>query len=227
AWPQGRPGPLPGAGRAARGAGAAGDATVTATATAAFTEAMARLVSGVAVVCARRADGSPCGLLVSSFSSYSVAPPSVMVALARGSRTYRAMDARVGTPFGAHLLGSADEALAKVFAGRSRDKFADVVWDWDDGTPRIAGVPVHLKCRVAAVLPHGDHVVLVAEVEGCTVADAEPLVYYRRRLGWRLGPPGSGLPGSGLPGSGLPVSVRGGLEDPGATTSPVDGGGRA
>ncbi|MFG2877843.1 flavin reductase family protein [Streptomyces sp. NPDC048337] len=152
-----------------------------------FTEAMARLVSGVAVVCARRADGSPCGLLVSSFSSYSVAPPSVMLALARGSRTYRAMGARVGTPFGVHLLGSADEALAKVFAGRAEDKFADLVWDWDDGTPRIAGVPVYLKCRAAAVLPHGDHVVLVGEVDGCTVADGEPLVYYRRRLDWRLG----------------------------------------
>lgn len=154
---------------------------------AAFTEAMARLVSGAAVISGRRADGSPCGLLVSSLSSYSVAPPSVMLALARGSRTYRAMDARVGTSFGAHLLGSGDEALAKVFAGRSEDKFAGLAWDWDDGTPRLAGVPVYLKCRVSAVFPHGDHAVLVGEVAGCAVADAEPLVYYRRRLDWRLG----------------------------------------
>ncbi|WP_371617688.1 flavin reductase family protein [Streptomyces sp. NBC_00454] len=188
-----------------------------------FTEAMARVVSGVAVVCARRADGSPCGLLVSSLSSYSVAPPSVMVALARGSRTYRAMEARVGTSFGAHLLGSADEALAKVFAGRSRDKFEDVVWDWDDGTPRIAGVPVYLKCRVAAVLPHGDHVVLVAEVTGCTVADGDPLVYYRRRLGWRLGPGG---PGAAGPTGERGGSVPGALQEPGAATSAVHGGRR-
>ncbi|MEV7546768.1 flavin reductase family protein [Streptomyces sp. NPDC089915] len=152
-----------------------------------FTEAMARLVSGVAVVSARRADGSPCGLLVSSVSSYSVAPPSVLLALARGSRTYRAMDARVGTPFGVHLLGSADEALAKVFAGRSEDKFADVPWNWDEDTPRIEGVPVYLKCRAAAVFPHGDHTVLVGEVDGCALADGDPLVYYRRRLDWRLG----------------------------------------
>ncbi|MFD0378713.1 MULTISPECIES: flavin reductase family protein [Streptomyces] len=151
-----------------------------------FTEAMARLVSGVAVVSARRADGSPCGLLVSSVSSYSVAPPSVMLALARGSRTFRAMDARVGTPFGVHLLGSADEALAKVFAGRAEDKFAGVAWDWDEGRPRIAGVPVYLKCRAAAVFPHGDHVVLLGEVADCTLTDGAPLVYYRRRLDWRL-----------------------------------------
>ncbi|GAA0306906.1 flavin reductase family protein [Streptomyces polychromogenes] len=152
-----------------------------------FTEAMARLVSGVAVVSARRAaDGGPCGLLVSSVSSYSVSPPSVLLALARGSRTYRAMDATVGTPFGVHLLGSADEALAKVFAGRSEDKFADVPWTWDGDTPRIAGVPVYLRCRAAALFPHGDHTVLVGEVDDCALADGEPLVYYRRRLDWRL-----------------------------------------
>ncbi|MCJ0871245.1 flavin reductase family protein [Streptomyces sp. AP-93] len=203
-----------------------------------FAEAMARLVSGVAVICARRGDGSPCGLLVSSFSSYSVAPPSVMLALARGSRTYEAMGARVGIPFGAHLLGSADEALAKVFAGRSQDKFADLAWDWDDGTPRLAGVPVYLKCRVAAVFPHGDHVVLVGEVAGCAVAtDADPLVYYRRRLDWHLGPgrgPGPDPGPAGIAGTargpgtarGRGGSEPGRLEEPGAATSAVHGSGR-
>ncbi|MFF2195343.1 flavin reductase family protein [Streptomyces sp. NPDC058157] len=151
-----------------------------------FTEAMARLVCGVAVVSARRADGSPCGLLVSSVSSYSVAPPSVMLALSRDSRTYRAMEARVGTPFGVHLLGAADEALARVFAGRAEDKFAGVAWDWDEDRPRIADVPVYLKCRAAAVFPHGDHVVLLGEVAESTVREAAPLVHYRRRLDWHL-----------------------------------------
>ncbi|RKT06662.1 flavin reductase (DIM6/NTAB) family NADH-FMN oxidoreductase RutF [Streptomyces sp. 3211.6] len=180
-WDAGREA-APGRGRERRGSGEAGPADPVAR----FTEAMARLVSGVAVVSARRADGSPCGLLVSSVSSYSVAPPSVMLALSRDSRTYRAMEARVGTPFGVHLLGSADEALARVFAGRGEDKFAGVAWDWDEGRPRIAGVPVYLGCRAAAVFPHGDHVVLLGEVADCTVRDATPLVHYRRRLDWHL-----------------------------------------
>ncbi|MEU9301965.1 flavin reductase family protein [Streptomyces sp. NPDC048269] len=152
-----------------------------------FTEAMSRLVSGVAVVSARRADGRPCGLLVSSVCSYSVRPPSVLVALARSSRTCRELDPRPGTPFGVHLLGAADAALAAVFAGGAEDKFAGLPWSWDDRVPRLLGVPVYLNCRAGAVFPHGDHVILVGEVGDCGLGEGEPLVYYRRRLDWLLG----------------------------------------
>ncbi|MFD6109967.1 flavin reductase family protein [Streptomyces yangpuensis] len=153
----------------------------------AFTEAMSRLVSGVAVVSARRGDGRPSGLLVSSVCSYSAAPPSVLVALARTSRTCREITAGPDAYFGVHLLARSHAALARTFAGSSRDKFADVLWDWDGTVPRLAGVPVYAKCRAGAVLPHGDHVIVVGEVVGCTVAEDDPLVYFRRRLDWSLG----------------------------------------
>ncbi|MFB7468782.1 flavin reductase family protein [Streptomyces sp. NPDC056224] len=152
-----------------------------------FTEAMSRLVSGVAVVSARRADGRPCGLLVSSVCSYSVRPPSVLVALARSSRTCRELDPRPGTAFGVHLLGAGDTDLAAVFAGGAEDKLTGVRWSWDDRVPRLLGVPVYLNCRAGAVFPHGDHVILVGEVGECVLGEGEPLVYFRRRLDWRLG----------------------------------------
>ncbi|MCP3754535.1 flavin reductase family protein [Streptomyces sp. TBY4] len=154
---------------------------------AAFTEAMSRLVSGVAVVSARRGDGRPSGLLVSSVCSYSADPPSVLVALARTSRTCREITAGPDAHFGVHLLARSQAALARTFAGSSGDKFADVVWDWDGTVPRLAGVPVFAKCRAGAVLPHGDHVIVVGEVVGCAVAEDDPLVYFRRRLDWSLG----------------------------------------
>ncbi|MEV7170468.1 flavin reductase family protein [Streptomyces sp. NPDC093224] len=154
---------------------------------AAFTEAMSRLVSGVAVVSARRGDGRPSGLLVSSVCSYSADPPSVLVALARTSRTCREITAGPDVHFGVHLLARSHAALARTFAGSSGDKFADVLWDWDGTVPRLAGVPVYVKCRAGAVLPHGDHVIVVGEVVGCAVAEDDPLVYFRRRLDWSLG----------------------------------------
>ncbi|WP_423832486.1 flavin reductase family protein [Streptomyces manipurensis] len=154
---------------------------------AAFTEAMSRLVSGVAVVSARRGDGRPSGLLVSSVCSYSADPPSVLVALARTSRTCREITTGPDVHFGVHLLARSHAALARTFAGSSGDKFADVLWDWDGTVPRLAGVPVYAKCRTGAVLPHGDHVIVVGEVVGCAVAEDDPLVYFRRRLDWSLG----------------------------------------
>lgn len=159
-----------------------------------FTEAMSRLVSGVAVVSARRNDGRPCGLLVSSVCSYSAAPPSVLVALARSSRTCQELAAGPGAFFGVHLLARAHSALARTFAGSSEDKFADVLWEWDGQVPRLAGVPVYAKCRAGVLLPHGDHVIVVGEVVDCSVAEGEPLVYFRRRLDWSLGEPARGLP---------------------------------
>ncbi|WP_152645880.1 flavin reductase family protein [Streptacidiphilus albus] len=150
----------------------------------AFREAMAQLVSGVVVVCARQADGAPCGLLVSSVCSYSVQPPSVLLAVARTARTYRALAAGAG--FGVHLLGSEHAALAAVFAGRGDDKFAGVGWDWDGEVPRLLGVPGYLRCATRASFQHGDHAILVGEVEHCSLGSGEPLLYFRRRLDWRL-----------------------------------------
>ncbi|MER6502144.1 flavin reductase family protein [Streptomyces sp. NPDC001455] len=151
-----------------------------------FTEAMSRLVSGVAVATARRADGRPTGMLVSSLCSYSVRPPSVLMAVADGSRTGRELSAGPGMDFGVHLLGADDEALARVFAGGTDDKFADALWEWDGEVPRLLGVPGYLRCRVAAAFPHGDHTALVGEVSSCVPGEGQPLVHYRRRLDWRL-----------------------------------------
>jgi flavin reductase (DIM6/NTAB) family NADH-FMN oxidoreductase RutF len=150
----------------------------------AFTEAMSRLVSGVAVVCARQPDGAPCGLLVSSICSYSVRPPSILVAIAQTSRTYRALTS--ATEFGAHLLGSGDAGLAAAFAGRGDDKFAGLAWAWDGAVPRLLNVPIYLRCAAQRFFFHGDHAILIGEVTGCCAEPGEPLVYFRRRLDWEL-----------------------------------------
>ncbi|WP_267243391.1 flavin reductase family protein [Streptomyces sp. PR69] len=152
-----------------------------------FAEAMSRLVSGVAVVSLRRADGRPSGLLVSSLCSYSVDPPSVLMALARSSRTCRELGTAPGAAFGVHLLARTDAALARVFAGSAEDKFADVLWEWDGEVPRLADVPVYVKCRTDAVFPHGDHMIVVGGAEHCALREGEPLVYFHRRLDWCLG----------------------------------------
>lgn len=149
-----------------------------------FAEAMTRLVTGVSVVTAQRADGRPCGLLVSSICSYSVKPPSVLVAVDQASRSYATLVECA--QFGVHVLGSAQSAVASVFASRSDDKFADVPWYWDAMVPRLADVPVYLPCTARKVFRHGDHAIIIGDVISGDVQPGDPLVCYRRRLGWRL-----------------------------------------
>ncbi|SEQ92697.1 flavin reductase ActVB [Lentzea xinjiangensis] len=151
---------------------------------AAFTDAMSRLVSGLAVVTTRQAGGQPCGLLVSSICSYSVAPPSVLVVLDHASRCRDPL-ARCAE-FGVHVLGSDEERTARTFASRGADKFAGVGWEWDGAVPRLCAAPIYLRCTAKAVFDHGDHTVLIGEVTRTAVAEAEPLVCYRRQFDWGL-----------------------------------------
>ncbi|GAA3625898.1 flavin reductase ActVB [Lentzea atacamensis] len=149
-----------------------------------FTDAMSRLVSGLAVVTTRQATGRPCGLLVSSICSYSVHPPSVLLVVDHASRCRDPLTHCA--EFGVHLLGSAQERTARTFASRGADKFADVAWAWDGTVPRLGAAPIYLRCTATAVFDHGDHTVLIGEVTHTEVAEGEPLVCYQRQFDWRL-----------------------------------------
>ena len=152
-----------------------------------FREAMAGLASGVAVVTARRPDGRPCGLVATSVSSFSAAPPSVLVSIGHESRCHHALaECEV---FGMHLLRADQEPLARVFAGLGDDKFAGLEWDWDrDGVPQLTDVLGYLRCRRSALFELYDHSILIGDVTGGEVAPGEPLVYLARRMDWRLEP---------------------------------------
>jgi len=149
-----------------------------------FTEAISRLVSGVAVVTARRADGQPCGLLVSSICSYSVRPPSVLLAVDEAARSFHTLTGCA--EFGVHLLGSEHGDVATVFASPSDNKFSGLDWHWDGTVPRLDRMPIYLRCTAPTVFRHGDHAIVVGEVTEAQLAAGEPLVYYRRQLTWAL-----------------------------------------
>jgi flavin reductase (DIM6/NTAB) family NADH-FMN oxidoreductase RutF len=153
-----------------------------------FRESMAALCSGVAVITARRPDGDPCGLVATSVSSFSARPPSVLVSVDHSSRCHRALVD--GETFGVHVLARDQEPLARVFAGKGDEKFAGVEWSWDDGVARIDGCLAYLRCRRSALFELYDHSLLVGDVTGGSITESEPLVYMRRRMGWRLVPPG-------------------------------------
>ncbi|MEV0095115.1 flavin reductase family protein [Streptomyces sp. NPDC050738] len=151
----------------------------------AFRESMAHLVSGVAVVTAGDPAGRPCGLLVSSITSYGTDPASVLLAIGCSARTYRALEQ--AERFGVHLLASDQLYLAEVFAGHDENKFADIDWQWDGHVPRISGAMSYLKCRTVMFTPLSDHAIVVGEVTSLDeVTDNDPLVYYKRRLDWHL-----------------------------------------
>ena len=152
-----------------------------------FTEAMALLAAGVAVVTSGRPDGGACGLAATSLSSYSAHPPSLLVSIWHGSRCHDALEA--SERFGVHLLKSDELDLAQRFADRElADKFAGLDWSWDGDVPELAGTLAYLRCRRTESFRRYDHTILIGDIEGGRLEGGHPLVYARRRMDWLMRP---------------------------------------
>jgi flavin reductase (DIM6/NTAB) family NADH-FMN oxidoreductase RutF len=149
---------------------------------AAFREALAHFASGVTVVTASAPFG-PVGFTASAFTSVSLAPPLVLVCVARRASAHDAVVA--AEAFGVNVLSERQQWIAEQFARSGVDRFARVPLraGRSGGAPLVEGAIVHLECRHHTSHAAGDHTILVGEVASASVAAGRPLVHYGRRFG--------------------------------------------
>ncbi|MFI6687846.1 flavin reductase family protein [Streptomyces sp. NPDC050485] len=148
-----------------------------------FRRVLGQFASGVTVITARDAAG-PAGFACQSFASLSLDPPLVAFMVARTSTTWPRI-ARAGV-FCVNVLGAEQGALCRGFAVSGADKFAGVDHDPAPatGSPRLAGVPAWIDCRIQNVHTGGDHLIVVGRVEALGCADeGEPLLFHRGQFG--------------------------------------------
>ena len=149
-------------------------------------EVMARSLTGVAVVTAPGPDG-PVGMTVSSFTSVSLEPPTMLVCLDRAGRVHRAVSA--AGCYAINILGGSQARLARRFAERGLPQGERFRWldlgRGVTGSPLIVGVAAWLDCRVHDELVVGTHVIAVGDVvaAGLDPTGEAPLAYHRRALG--------------------------------------------
>jgi flavin reductase (DIM6/NTAB) family NADH-FMN oxidoreductase RutF len=150
-----------------------------------FADLMAELPAGVAIITTPTEDGPPMGLAVTSLTAYTAEPASIMTSVAHTSRCHRHL---LDTEhFGVHLLHNGQEDIAKVFASKADDKFAELDWEWDDGVPRVHGTLAYMRCAREATFTHLDHTVLIGAIEHVDRADeVDAMLYVRRRFSWRF-----------------------------------------
>ncbi|MFJ9621177.1 flavin reductase family protein [Streptomyces sp. NPDC101181] len=148
-----------------------------------FRRVLGHFASGVTVISARDADG-PTGFACQSFASLSLDPPLVSFMVARTSTTWPRI-ARAGA-FCVNILGAEQGALCRAFAVSGGDKFAGVPHGDAPatGSPLLDSVPAWIDCRVHAVHPGGDHLVVVGRVAALDAVDeGEPLLFHRGAFG--------------------------------------------
>ena len=142
----------------------------------ALRRAFGAFATGVTVVTARDAGGEPVGLTVNSFTSVSLDPPMALFCLAESAASRDTVAAAEG--FAVSVLAEGQRALARTFATRGVDKFAGVAWRARvTGAPVLDGAAAWFDCRRHALIPAGDHVVLIGRIVAFGARPATPLGY--------------------------------------------------
>jgi len=129
-------------------------------------------------------NGQQHGMTVNSFTSISLDPPLVMVALQDTTRTRELV--HHAQAFGVTILSAGQQDVSERFAGRavdSENRMATVQTETLlTGAPFIKGGLAYFDCRVRHTIDAGPNTMFIGEVVAARrISEGEPLVYHHRR----------------------------------------------
>jgi flavin reductase (DIM6/NTAB) family NADH-FMN oxidoreductase RutF len=131
-----------------------------------FRGAMRHLAGGVSVITAGRGKDIA-GMTVTSVSSLSVDPPTLIVSINRGASSWPLLK-RYGF-FGVNILNSDQIDIAERFTGKDglkgAGRFAGGEWTTRaSGVPLLAGALAAIECEVEEIVERHSHAVLIGRV---------------------------------------------------------------
>jgi flavin reductase (DIM6/NTAB) family NADH-FMN oxidoreductase RutF len=140
-------------------------------------------LTGVTLVTTRH-EGLAQGITASAVASVTLEPPTLLICLNRQSATCHAVSG--AGRFCVHVLADDQLDLARHFASRTPDKFANLAelglgstHDSPLGNPIVEGALAYLECRVATQTDFGTHRVFFGEVVSVDAREGSPLAYFR------------------------------------------------
>jgi flavin reductase (DIM6/NTAB) family NADH-FMN oxidoreductase RutF len=134
----------------------------------------ARFATGVTVVTVFAHDGAPHGLTINSFTSVSLNPPLVMIAIDNSCVLLEHY--LQGIHFAVNILRDTQRDFSVRFS-EANDRFDGLAWK-HGVAPVLEGMLAVMECRRKAIFEAGDHTIIVGEVERATVNEGKPLVFY-------------------------------------------------
>ena len=149
-----------------------------------FRKVLSRFATGVAVV-TTSAEGQVHGMTCNAFCSISISPMSVLVSLAKHSRTERMIND--GGVFAVNVLSESQKEISERFAGKHKDKeahrFQDIAWTRAvTGAPILLGTQAYLDCRVSTNFDGGTHTLFVGTVVAVHAVESQhPLIFFQSK----------------------------------------------
>ena len=145
--------------------------------------AMRRWATGVTIVTSKMNEIKH-GMTVSSFTSVSLDPPTVLISLEKTTRTH---DLVQGSGlFGVTILGSGQAEISDRFAGRQteyEDRFLGLdTFTLESGVPLLADGLASFDCRVVLAYEVGSHTIFIGDVLASQIKmnENKPLIYFNR-----------------------------------------------
>ncbi len=127
-------------------------------------------------------NGIPGGITVSAFTSLSLNPPLVMIAISKDS-TFHDVLIKSGK-FAVNLLSKDAKELSERFAGKyGNDKFNNVRYKIGKfGLPILEDSIAVIECSIWRTYDGGDHTIFIGEVLNIEINKQDlPLIYYNRK----------------------------------------------
>jgi 3-hydroxy-9,10-secoandrosta-1,3,5(10)-triene-9,17-dione monooxygenase reductase component len=150
-----------------------------------FRQVMGHFATGISVVTTWDSE-RPAGITVNAFSSVSLDPPLVMVALDR--RRFITPMVRDAGRYGVSVLGADQQRLSDCFAhapvSPGREDFCGAAWHHGPtGLPVIDDSIATLECTIVETFSAGDHDLFIGHVDSLEQDrdGVAPLLYFRRR----------------------------------------------
>jgi flavin reductase (DIM6/NTAB) family NADH-FMN oxidoreductase RutF len=131
-----------------------------------FRGAMRHLTGGVSIITAGRGDDIS-GMTVTSVSSLSVDPPSLIVSINRAASSYQLIARH--RVFGVNILTADQLDVAERFTGKGglkgADRFAGAEWTTRaSGVPLLVGALTVIDCEVEEVIERHSHAIVIGRV---------------------------------------------------------------
>lgn|SRR6185437_5693978 len=131
-----------------------------------FRGAMRHLAGGVSVITAGRGKDIT-GMTVTSVSSLSVEPPTLIVSVNRGASSWPVLK-RYGV-FGINILAAGQLEIAERFSGKDglkgAERFAGARWiTRRSGAPLLAGALAAIDCAVEETIERHSHAIVIGRV---------------------------------------------------------------
>ncbi len=135
-----------------------------------FRLAMRRYIYSVSIMSNKDNADNPNAITVSSVTSISMNPPSLLICINKSSRIHDTIE--LGSKFCINLLNSNQQNLSNICSDEEMydQRFKDKNWNLDD-IPFLQNAQANIFCKVDKLTSYYTHTIVVGLVEDANYAD--------------------------------------------------------